>query len=286
MKKPKSFRLSVLFVVLALAILLFDGFLNFAIYFGVVCLHELAHFLMAKKLGYKLANYYVMPYGVCLNYNTNIFAPKDEVLIALAGPLSNIAFCILCVALWWLFPSTYYVLDYFCFCNLILAGFNLLPCFPLDGGRVLTAILSKKIDRERAIKVTYVLNYIFSAVLIILFVISIFTCINFSYIFVAIFLFSGTINSNKYSNYEHISLIINKNKLLEKGADIKAFAVNSNVKIFKILSKFSKYKYNVVYVVFPSGAVKILSENNINNLAIKYSPTKSLEEITNKLINN
>lgn len=278
MRKIK-FKFSYLFVILALAILLFDSIKNFIIYFAVVIIHELAHAFVAKRLGYKLNKFYIMPYGACLNYSSNIFSGNDEFYIAIAGPLINIFMCVLSVAVWWLFPATYYYLDYFCFCNLVLALFNLLPCFPLDGGRIFVDLLSKKIDREKAYKLSMLFNYVLSAVLTILFIVSCYVQINFSYMFVAIFLFAGTITPNKYTNYEYMSLNLDKNKLYKKSCNVKIMAVDSNVLMYKIMAKFSKYKFNIVYVIFNNGAVKVFSEININNLAIKYSPTSSFEEI-------
>ena len=275
----KKIRFNWLFLLLIIGILLFDNFKNFIIYFLVVGLHELAHFIVAKKLGYKLNKFYIMPYGVCLNYENIVFQGNDEFLIALAGPLFNYLLCVICLAIWWLFPITYYYLDYFCFCNLLLATFNILPCFPLDGGRVAVCLLSKITDREKAIKITIIFNYALSLILIILFIISLFKSINYSYMFIAIFLFSGCINPKKYSQYEYLSLKINKYKIYNKGCSVKIMAFSSNVSLYKIMAKFTHYKYNIVYIIMPNGAVKVLSENNINNLALKYSPALSLDEI-------
>lgn len=277
-KKFKMF-LSPLFICLAILILYFGNLGQFLIYSLVVVVHELAHFFVSKKLGYRLNNLYIMPYGICLNYKENVIANSDEILIALAGPAINIFLCFVSVALWWLFPATYYYLDYFCFCNLVLGVFNLMPCFPLDGGRVFVALFSKKFDREKVYNVSIIINYAISAVLVVMFIISIFSDINYSYIALAIFLFSGCVNPNKYSSYNYLSLGIDKTKLIKSGTNVKIIAISSSTPIYKIMSKFSKYKFNIVYVVFSSGAVKVLSETNINSLAIKYSPTLSLNEI-------
>lgn len=275
-----KFKFSYLFMILAIAILLFDSIKNFVIYFIVVALHELAHAFIARKLGYKLKKFYIMPYGACLNYNNSVFMGNDEFYISIAGPVINIIMCVLCVALWWLFPFTYYYLDYFCFCNLMLASYNLLPCFPLDGGRIFVSLLSKKIDREKAYKMSLSFNYILSITLVIFFIISCFNQINFSYIFIAIFLFAGTISENKYTNYEYLSLNTTRKNLYKKGCNVKILAVDSSVSLYKILAKFSKYKFNIVYIIFINGSVKVFSEININNLALKYSPTISFDEIS------
>lgn len=280
MNKKIRLILSPLLIILAILIIYYGNIVQFLTYAFVVLLHELAHFLISKKLGYKLNNLYIMPYGICLNYKDSAIEGSDEILIALAGPFINILLCFISVALWWLFPETYYYLDYFCFCNLVLGVFNLVPCFPLDGGRVLVSLLSKKIDREKAYNISIAFNYVISAILVVLFVSSFFSGVNYTYITLAIFLFSGCINPNKYSNYNYLSLGVNRSKVIKNGTNVKLLAFSSSVPLYKIVSKFSRYKFNIVYVVFRGGQVKVLSESNINSLAIKYSPAMTLDEIT------
>ena len=267
------------FVLFVVYLFLFSSSKMFFVYAIAVLIHEIAHYYTAKRLGYKLSNFYIMPYGVCLNYNECLFNPKDEFLIAFSGPIINLVMCVCCLALWWVFPSTYYFLDYFCFCNLILGAFNLFPCFPLDGGRMFALMLSKKMDNEKAYKITVFLNYIFSLVLIILFVSSFFFGINFSYIFTAIFLFAGSISPNKYSKYVFVNYKTKVQVMAKNGADIKTFAASDKTPLYKIISKFSKKKFNIVYVLFSNGSVKVLTEMNITSLSEKYSAAFSLSEI-------
>ena len=276
--KTKTF-LSPIFVLFSIVILYFGNLKLFLIYAVTVSLHEIAHYYVSKKLGYELNKLYLMPYGVCLNYKESCFSGNDEIYIALAGPAINLLFCVICVSLWWMFPETYYYLDYFCFCNLMLATINLLPCFPLDGGRIFVGLLSKKFDREVAQKISVILNYIISLMLVVCFILTLFTQINYSYIIFSIFLFVGCLNPNKYSAYNYLSLGINKNSILKNGANIKILAFNGGTPIYKIMAKFSRYKFNIVYVVLNDGRVKVLSETHIQNLAIKYSPTYSLNDV-------
>ena len=126
-----------LFIIFAFFLIFFGWTRILISYFLVLILHELGHYFMAKFLGYKLNKIVFMPYGVSLNGQGNIFKKRDEILIAMAGPVVNFLLCILTVTLWWLFPVTYYYTDAFVFSNLSLALFNLIPVFPLDGGRVI-----------------------------------------------------------------------------------------------------------------------------------------------------
>ena len=276
--KKHHFPLSPLFIIICLFIGFFVGIKEFVIYFFVVFLHEIAHFFMAKRLGYKLKNAYIMPYGVCLNFDSEIFYGNDEIYIALAGPVFNIFLCLICVCLWWCFPETYYYLDYFCFCNLMLGAFNLIPCFPLDGGRVFVALLSKKHNRQNIIKLSIIVNYFASALLLVLFLTSIFGEINFTYLFIAIFLFSGTVNPEKYSSFSY-SILNGNTKKIQKDTQVKIFAVSSSLPLFKIVSRCSKTKFNIVYVVFNTGEVRVLSEINLANLCSKYPVGASIDTI-------
>lgn len=248
----------------------------------VVSLHEFAHSFTAKKLGYKLDKLTLMPYGVCLNYKTNAFTPNDEILIAVSGPFINFFFSILCFALWWLFPVTMPYLHMFCYANIVMFVFNLLPCYPLDGGRVLAGFLTKISNRKTAIKITVIFNIIISIVFILIFIIGLFFSIfNTNLLIISLFLFVGILEPNNSSNYNYLSININRTTLINKGKQIKFTLIKSNERIYKIMAKMSKYKFNVFYVLFPNNKIKIITEITLNNLAIRYNSTYSLDEIFN-----
>ena len=69
------------------------------------------------------------------------------------------------------------------------------------------------------------------------------------------------------------------------GVSIKLLAVDENLPIYKIISRFAKHKFNIVYVVWENGMVKVLSESNIYNIAQKYPISMSIKQVSN-LINN
>ena len=281
----KKYKLHPLFIIYLIFLVIIGQFTSILIYFLVVFLHELTHSVVAKKLGYKLDKLLIMPYGVCLNYKTNYFTPQDEILIAISAPLVNLLLSVVCFALWWIYPITFLYTQRFCYANLILFTFNILPCFPLDGGRVLAGILTKKFERKLAIKITVLFNILFCIILILTFIFGIFfNVLNINLLIISLFLFVGILEPNNSSSYNYLSAkCINSSDFL-KSKQIKFTLINSSEKIYKIIAKMSKYKFNVFYVIFPNERIKILTEITIKKLALKYDSTFSLDEIPEMFI--
>lgn len=136
--------------------------------YGCVLLHELAHALYAARAGLLVLDITLLPIGGVANMEATLIPPRAEVEIALAGPLANLALgaCFIAVILVaattqplglsrFLLdrlrePSLIGLLVYQAAANLVLGLFNLLPAFPLDGGRALRAVLARRMSFERA----------------------------------------------------------------------------------------------------------------------------------------
>jgi Zn-dependent protease len=110
-----------------------------------VLLHELGHSLVARARGLSVSSITFFIFGGISNLEQWPRGPGDEFLIAIAGPLISLALGGLCLALaLTLRPGVamlQVLLVFLGSANLLLGGFNLLPGFPLDGGRVLRSIL-------------------------------------------------------------------------------------------------------------------------------------------------
>ena len=110
----------------------------FIIYTITALLHEVGHSFIAEGLGYKLDKIILMPYGAMISGNLNGLKVKDEIKVAIAGPTINFLVAVFFVALWWIYPMSYAYTDIIAISNFTLAFINLLPVYPLDGGRILS----------------------------------------------------------------------------------------------------------------------------------------------------
>jgi Zn-dependent protease len=117
--------------------------------FASVAVHELGHSWVAIRKGCHVREIMLLPIGGIAKMSTPTLRPRDECFIAAAGPLTSI----LLSAFFWLLsgigPLTA-IFSILAGVNLMLCLFNLLPSFPMDGGRIFRAFMTPRMGRVRA----------------------------------------------------------------------------------------------------------------------------------------
>jgi Zn-dependent protease len=113
------------------------------LFFGSVLAHELSHALVAQRLGLKVEGITLFIFGGATSIDEDSRTPREEALIAVAGPAASIAIGLALLGANLLVnqPQAAALLGWLGFINILLGLFNLIPGFPMDGGRVLRAIL-------------------------------------------------------------------------------------------------------------------------------------------------
>lgn len=176
--------------------------------FICVVLHELGHALTAKKFGVKTKNILLLPIGGVATLEKMPEKPAQELLIALAGPAVNVLIAVLLLLVvpvrsYFNFdsivleemlyePTLQNFLFYLFIANVMLVVFNLIPAFPMDGGRVLRALLSFKLGRVTA---TDIAASIGQGLAFLFFVLGLF--FNPFLILIALFIFLGAYGENQ-----------------------------------------------------------------------------------------
>ena len=114
------------------------------LFFGSVLLHELGHSLVARAFHLPVEDIVLLIFGGVSKIKREPQSPGQELLIVLAGPLTNIALWALfyfAAPLFYSWQYVYALLVYLSYINFLLGIFNLIPGYPLDGGKALLAIV-------------------------------------------------------------------------------------------------------------------------------------------------
>ena len=121
------------------------GIASALLLFASVLVHELAHSLVARARGFRVEGITLFLLGGVSNLRAEAQRPRDEFVISIAGPLVSFGLSGLLWATLLGLPDREMpiavIVRYLAFINLLLGVFNLLPAFPLDGGRILRSIL-------------------------------------------------------------------------------------------------------------------------------------------------
>ena len=152
-----------------------------------VTIHECGHYYYAKRKGFRLKNLSLMPYGAVM-YAENGLPDKVGWEIALAGPAVNLFFALTLGALWWFFPALYPVTKHLFFADLCIGAFNLLPCYPLDGSRIILCLTDKKMLCLRLMRG---LGILFGAASLVLFIVGLFYYPTLDPLFLSVMFFMG-----------------------------------------------------------------------------------------------
>lgn len=135
-----------------------DSIVFLLLVFLCVTLHEFGHIAMARRFGIRTPEVILSPIGGIASMERIPEQPKQELLVAIAGPLVNVVIALLLMAIFGIGFSSYTTAGFetatlaqrLFIVNVTLVLFNLIPAFPMDGGRVLRAVLAMNMGAARA----------------------------------------------------------------------------------------------------------------------------------------
>ncbi len=205
--------------------------------------HECAHAFAARRYGFRLNKIVLMPYGAVISGDIAGIPPKQELAVCLAGPLANGATALGIVALWWLYPETYPFTDVAAYISASLFFVNLLPAFPLDGGRILR-ILLRPLGQKRAKIICRTVTFTIAVAIFGYFIWSCFGEPNFSALLFCVLLTAGSFGGGEYAR-----LTFTRSKNFRRGVEERRIALSSDCTTGEAMRFLREDKY-LVLVLF------------------------------------
>ena len=268
------FKVHPLFFIVGIYFVAIGKVYSFLVYTLCALIHEMGHSITAQKCGYKLVNVTLMPFGAIVTGETSNMSYADEIKVSLAGPLINLSISIALVAVWWVFPETYPYTDLAVTAGFALCVINLLPAFPLDGGRILLCSLSTFLLRKTAVLICKIVGVIFFLGFLALYVLSLFVGGNPSLLLFAIFMLLGVIDKGKENRFIRLYQSISIGSL-KNGKKIKSLAVGEDFTVKNLYKKIDGGYLYRIYVYNVDGVLKrILEPHDVINIL----QTRTFEE--------
>lgn len=211
---------------------IFLGLALIVLIFLCVTLHELGHALAARRYGIATSSITLLPIGGVAQLEKMPKDPKQELVVAIAGPLVNVVIAILLLpVVWYIFgakafgevdlskASALALPAQLLWVNIILVLFNLVPAFPMDGGRIMRALLATKMDYAIATKIAARVG---QAAAILFVILGLFFG-NIFLLFIALFVFLGAeaeaqqaVASSAFENVAAKSAVVKRFKTLDE----------------------------------------------------------------------
>lgn len=265
-----AYRLHPLFILLMIASVATGYFIELIALFGIVFIHEMGHVACAKGFGWKVAEVQVLPFGgVAVIDPASHVTAWQEVAVALAGPFQHL----------WMIGLTLILMNfgiwdeawghYFIHANAIIGLFNLLPILPLDGGKVLQALLSLRFSYHRTLLFCAAEGMVFSITFIASSLIhSGGAGLQFNLLLIGLFLLYSNWYGYRNRTYHFMRFLVHReqraDEFVRAGTAARLIVVHRTKTVAQVARLFVRGKYHLVYVVGDHGVIQaVLPEHRL-----------------------
>ncbi len=253
----KKIKIGTSFIILVIICLIFHNLLVIMNYFLALFLHELAHFIVAIKRGYTIKQFRIDLFGMAVDIDSDIKS-RDCFIVNFAGPLMNFILCIICVVVSLVVPQTLNYLQTFFVANLSLALFNLVPIYPLDGGKIFRGMIKD----ERFFKLDFIIRVTLASVFSLLFIFLI-SNPNWFFLLFVIFLVQTRNTQTKFSKRKIDKITIN--------------VLREDSTLYDSLRYLNSNEYSIFYI-----NNSYIDENNLYEYFLHYPLNYKIIDINKK----
>lgn len=279
-----KFRLNLVFILFLLLYIANGNIIETIIYLITILVHELSHVIACIKLNIKVKEISLFPFGGVAKLDNFIADnPYKEMLISLVGPLANVIIAVLLLLLLSKIIKQNNYLYFGLMLNIYIGFFNLIPILPLDGGRVLRAIISLKFGIKYATNKVISLTYLISFFLIIYGLYILFSRKEGMYLLlIAIFIIIAATKEKRMAAFIFLKEIINKKQLLQRKRVLKTqiLVCTKEATLKSILDSFLPGRYHIIIIIDNLGnKVETIYEEKILDSVIKYGLNVTIETL-------
>jgi stage IV sporulation protein FB len=278
------------FFLLILVVYGATGYLTEALLvYGAALLHEIAHAVVACSYGLKIEEIELLPFGGVArikDLDLSTWDPKTEVAVALAGPVENL---VLAGAAWILAGYGVWNISLaglFLQANLAVAAFNLLPAWPLDGGRILRAYLAQRLSWRQATEIAARLGQALGAVLVCLgLVLMRHGLLFFNIAVLGGFLWAVAATEERWAGLVLLRYLAHKRRGLQTGEVVKGevLAAAGETTLRDLTKRFVAGRYHLVYVLDKDHKIMaIISEDEVIMGLFTYGPDMTLSRLVRR----
>ncbi len=233
--------------------------MQLAVILGIVLFHEMGHYLTARLFGWRIGTIMLWVFGGVMDTDEHGNRPiREEALVTAAGPAQHLiiwlALTLLPVEAWFP-PSVIEVIFYY---NTVILLFNLLPIWPLDGGKLLFLGLSAFMPYKKAYH--SVLLFSMTASVGLLLGQLLFYPFTLSAFFVMIFLFMENKTEWKQRYYVFIRFLLKRYEGNAPVRQVRPITVPSDSSLMEVFSRFMRDKKHPIYVTFPDRTRQAIDE--------------------------
>jgi stage IV sporulation protein FB len=228
-------------------------FLELITLFVLVLIHELGHISAAHSFRWRITSLELLPFGgVAKTDEWGTVPAREEVIVALAGPFHNVMMVLSGLAFyhvgWWTDDWTRYFIQG----NTMLALFNLLPAYPLDGGRVMQAVLGRGMSYRKAILWSLRISAVFTMGLLFWSVVG--SSFSFNLFVIGLFLLQANWFAWRQKEYQYIRFLMHRRHIpVPATARVISIDARDTDSLLKVIRRFRKEAYHVVHVVDGKG---------------------------------
>lgn len=251
-----------------------------------LAVHECAHLISAKNLGFEPVQISVYPIGAVMRFRKDTVDPGKEWIVAAAGPLGSAALASVLYLIRTVFMVESETMRQFQIVGFSIAALNAIPAFPLDGGRIMKSILCSLLKEQTAKRVSFVMT-VFCAVafasvgtfLLTKGLLSAWTLLS-----VSLFLIPSAIREWKMPEPGIIGDVLNRSRLLRRGERRKAVFVvlSSDATIGDAISAVSVSCVTFFRIYHGNGYYE-LSENDLLREAGRFGYGEPLKTLISSL---